>query len=132
MHHLLTSVVVVSHVVHPNNTPIKWLAICVSLIAHSIIKEYDGLFMSQGVFIMCFHLALHLIHLGVTIELSTVFLLLLLIAIVFSPRHSLTSISDSSMSLCQQNQSIFQSSFNKNWRLEPTWRWDLFRIAGLN
>lgn len=32
--------------VQPNNTPGKWLAVCIALIGHLIIKEYARLFMN--------------------------------------------------------------------------------------
>lgn len=62
-----------------NNTPVK-LAVSMSPTAHSIIKGYDGLFMSQGgslgfvyaielcAFVMCFPGGLHLMHLSETIQ----------------------------------------------------------------
>lgn len=41
---LTRSSVVVTHVaiVQPNDTPVKLMAVCVSLVARSIIKGYDG------------------------------------------------------------------------------------------
>lgn len=35
-----------------NNTPVKWLAVCVSLVALYIIKEYGRVFMSRSVFVL--------------------------------------------------------------------------------
>ena len=48
---------VVSHIamVQPNYASDKVLAVCVSLVAHSIIEGYDSLFINQGVLAMHIH-----------------------------------------------------------------------------
>ena len=76
-------------------TPVKWLAV----LARSIIKGHDRLFISQGIFTMCFEVGSDFMHILETIEqfYQTVFLFLsmtcllpILIAIVLSPRRTLT------------------------------------------